>query len=133
MNAPAANLFLTTKPKHSMLPLLTVLFVISYGLLAFLVVEQNRTLMNQRSTIQQLLGDSVELSALKGKVVGKHSRAASQPKAAPKAPPTSTPTGKAAESMKGRRQSSNLKRPEPLNPPKVAADKPDVRRSSVVI
>src|SRR5207249_4915974 len=55
------------KPKHSMLPILIVLFLISYGLLAKLVVEQGRTIDSQRSLIRQLFGDSSQLSAMNGK------------------------------------------------------------------
>ena len=50
------------KPKQQLLPLLVVLFLISYGLLALLVVEQGRTIENQRSLIQQLFSDSAELT-----------------------------------------------------------------------
>ena len=57
------------KKKHGMLPFLVVLFLISYGLLALLVVEQDRTISNQRSLINQVMGDSIELTALKGKLV----------------------------------------------------------------
>src|SRR5438046_4474636 len=50
-----------------MLPILIVLFLISYGLLAKLVVEQGRTIDSQRSLIRQLFGDSSQLSAMNGK------------------------------------------------------------------
>jgi hypothetical protein len=40
------------KPKHTMLPLLTVLFLISYGLMTMLVVEQGRTIDAQRTLIR---------------------------------------------------------------------------------
>ena len=50
-----------------MLPMLIVLFLISYALLALLVVEQAHTIDAQRSLIRQLFTDSVELTTLKGK------------------------------------------------------------------
>ena len=50
-----------------MLPLLTVLFLISYGLMTLLIVEQGTTIQSQRTLIQQLIGDSSELTAMKGK------------------------------------------------------------------
>src|SRR5690349_9154570 len=53
------------KPKRSLSPTLVVLFLFSYALLVLLVVEQSRTVMNQRVMIQQLLGDSTELTHLK--------------------------------------------------------------------
>jgi hypothetical protein len=57
------------RPKQTLLPLLVVLFLISYGLMALLVVEQGRTIDSQRTLIQQLFSDSTELSHLKGKVM----------------------------------------------------------------
>ena len=53
------------KRKHALLPLLVVLFVISYGLLTTLVVEQTRTITSQRTLIHLLFKDSLHLSALR--------------------------------------------------------------------
>ena len=58
-----------------MLPILTVLFLISYGLMTLLIVEQGSTIQSQRTLIQQLLGDSTELSALKGKAIQQQAQA----------------------------------------------------------
>ena len=55
----------TGKRKHKLLPLLVVLFVISYGLLTRLVVEQNKTIASQRTLIHLLFKDSLHLSALR--------------------------------------------------------------------
>ena len=57
--------------KHSLLPVLVVLFLISYGLMSLLAVEQDRTIASQRWLITSLLGDSTELSHLKGKLLQK--------------------------------------------------------------
>ncbi|MGA7472565.1 MAG: hypothetical protein WBW60_07530 [Candidatus Sulfotelmatobacter sp.] len=46
------------KKKGSLLPLLTVVFLISYGLMTVLIVEQNEAIQSQQSLIQILLGDS---------------------------------------------------------------------------
>jgi hypothetical protein len=54
----------TTK-KHGWLPLLTVLFLISYGLMTMLIVEQGQTIESQRALIRELFRDSRELSAVK--------------------------------------------------------------------
>jgi hypothetical protein len=74
-DAVAANprTLLEPKPvrKHSLLPVLVVLFLISYGLMSLLVVEQDRTIASQRWLITSLLGDSTELSHLKGKLLQK--------------------------------------------------------------
>jgi hypothetical protein len=51
--------------KDGWLPVLTVLFLISYGLMTMLVVEQGRTIDSQRALIRELFRDSRELSAVK--------------------------------------------------------------------
>jgi hypothetical protein len=53
------------KPRRSKLPLLAILFVISYGLLTTLVVQQGRTINSQRSLIHLLFKDRIHLSAMK--------------------------------------------------------------------
>ena len=57
------------KPKHSMLPVLVVLFLFSYGLMTLLIVEQGSTIQAQRGLIHDLLSDTHELAAMKGKVL----------------------------------------------------------------
>jgi len=47
--------------------LLTILFLISYGLMTMLIVEQGRTIESQRALIRELFRDSKELSAVKMK------------------------------------------------------------------
>jgi len=59
------------KRKHSLLPVLIVLFLISYTLMCLLAVEQDRTIASQRWLIRSLLSDSSELSSIKGKMVQK--------------------------------------------------------------
>jgi len=51
--------------KHGWLPLLTVLFLISYGLMTMLIVEQGATIESQRTLIRELFRDSAELSAMR--------------------------------------------------------------------
>jgi hypothetical protein len=53
--------------KRGWLPLLTVLFLISYGLMTMLIVEQGRTIESQRALIRELFRDSRELSAVRMK------------------------------------------------------------------
>jgi hypothetical protein len=60
INVPAAP---TAPKKHGWLPLLVVLFLISYGLMTMLIVEQGRTIESQRALIRELFRDSTELSA----------------------------------------------------------------------
>jgi hypothetical protein len=58
-----------TPKKHGWLPLLTVLFMISYGLMTMLIVEQGQTIESQRALIRELFRDSSELSAVKLKAL----------------------------------------------------------------
>ncbi|HEY1676706.1 MAG TPA: hypothetical protein VGG04_03295 [Candidatus Sulfotelmatobacter sp.] len=55
------------KKKHGWLPVLVVLFLISYALMTMLIVEQGRTIESQRALIHELFRDSQELSAVKQK------------------------------------------------------------------
>jgi hypothetical protein len=60
---------LVPKKKRTLLPLLTVLFMASYGLMTLLIVEQGSTIQSQRNLIQVLLGDSRQLWSLKSKAL----------------------------------------------------------------
>jgi len=53
------------KPTRSALPILVVLFVISYSLMTLLVFEQARTIESQRGLIRSLFQDSTQLSRMK--------------------------------------------------------------------
>jgi hypothetical protein len=55
----------TQKPRHTMLPLLVALFLISYILLTTLVVLQNQTIASQRGLIHLLFKDNLHLTAMK--------------------------------------------------------------------
>lgn len=68
------------KRKSSFLPLLTVLFLISYGIMTMLVVEQGNTIEAQRLLIKQLFSDSAQLSALKGHAAQKRHGQSVHPK-----------------------------------------------------
>ena len=57
------------KKKGSLLPLLTVVFLASYGLMTLLIVEQGVTIQSQRKLIQVLQIDSTELWTMKGKAL----------------------------------------------------------------
>ena len=68
------------KKKHSLLPLLTVLFIFSYGLMTVLIVEQGSAIQAQRNLIKVLMRDSTELWAAKGKAIGDQQMAQAQAK-----------------------------------------------------
>ena len=54
-----------TPKKRGWLPVLTLLFLVSYGLMTMLIVEQGRTIESQRALIREFFRDSTELSATK--------------------------------------------------------------------
>jgi hypothetical protein len=55
----------TPAKKRGWLPLLTVLFLISYALMTMLIVEQGSTIESQRALIRELFRDSTELTTMK--------------------------------------------------------------------
>jgi hypothetical protein len=57
------------KKQHNLLPVLIVLFLISYGLMTMLIVEQGRTIESQRALIHELFHDSAELAAVKSRTL----------------------------------------------------------------
>jgi hypothetical protein len=116
-----------------MLPLLTVLFLLSYGLMTMLVVEQGRTIDAQRTLIRQLFGDSSELTALKGSAVQKHNaEVQAQGKAQSKAqtPASGATTG---DTAKNSHAAGKVRRQIPQKPPQVTSDTQDERRAVISI
>jgi hypothetical protein len=122
------------KPRNTLLPILTVLFLISYGLLTMLVVEQSRTIDNQRGLIRDLFQDSVQLTTLKGKAVQKQN-ADAQAQAQGKArSQTKTPPAQATPRTEMQnRSTSKLRRPLPQKPPKDTSGEGDERRMLISI
>lgn len=132
-----------SKGKHSLLPVLIVLFLISYGLMALLAVEQDRTIASQRSLITSLFSDSVELSSLKGRFIRKqqaqdqaNARTRSQEHGssaqAPSAQPPSNQARSTQDAPGGTAQSNHntakLRKEIPKRPPLGVADLVDGRR-----
>jgi hypothetical protein len=133
----------TSKPGRSLLPVLTILFVVSYGLLTMLVVEQGRTIDSQRNLIHLLFADSVQLSSLKGKAVQKQqaedrARAQSQKKAPPAQSMPPDPRAQSQAMPRSRagaknQSTSKVGRPLPQRPPKDSVDPQDDRRTVISI
>lgn len=128
------------KSRHSSLPLLVVLFLISYGLMSVLVVEQGRTIDNQRYLIRSLFLDSTELSHLRGKAFQKqHAEAQAQAEAKAhsqnQTPSTQDKTQNQTkpDQAKPNQNPSKLRRPAPERPPRDAADRADERRIVISI
>jgi len=117
------------KRKYSLLPVLVVLFLVSYGLMAMLVVEQDRTIGSQRSLITSLFSDSTELTTLKGKLFQQQHP---QPQAGAQSPSTQAPTTQAPTTQDApggsAHSASKLRKPLPKNPPLGIADVVDGRR-----
>lgn len=130
----------TRKPGRTLLPVLTVLFVVSYGLLTMLVVEQGRTIDSQRNLIRMLFDDSIELNGMKGKANQKQqadARAQAQAQSKMKTPPSQAPQMQASPSPSpqagAKSQSTSKFRPIPQKPPKDTSDQGDVRRMLITI
>jgi hypothetical protein len=113
-----------------MLPVLVVLFLISYSLMTMLIVEQGRTIQSQRSLIQSLFHDSSELSHMKDQVLQKQ-RAAAQAQAEAKGhSQVQTPStqDKARDHTGAGRNTGKLRKPMPPRFPKDGNTLDDVRR-----
>ena len=96
VQAPVADK--PAQKSYGWLPLLTVLFLISYGLMTMLIVEQGRTIESQRTLIRELFRDSTELSAVKKAQPEKNVAAQSQAQNPPDAQPSTQAPAKRAPS-----------------------------------
>lgn len=129
------------KSGFSLLPVLVVLFIISYAILTLLVVEQGRTIESQRGMLRELLKDSTELAGLKVKIAQERAAARKNdpapqaqskgPNAGPKSnddqlQPVPPDSGKNAKP----RSKSHATKEVPQTP---ASDLQDVRRAKQVI
>jgi hypothetical protein len=120
------------KTPLTLLPLLVVLFVISYAILTLLVVEQGRTIESQRTLLRDLLKDSTQLAALKGKVAREE---AARTSGKPVEPQKGIKPGN-SESAKPKSSGGDARRPRQSArttkqaPERPAADLQDVRRST---
>ena len=130
-----AALKTTTRPTV-VLPLLVILFIVSYGILTMLVFEQGKTIESQRGLIREMLKDSTQLATLKGKLARDDSKR-SQDKASAPAEQKDADSGNPAAGAKG--ADKETKRPGKSDhstkqaPRRPAADLEDVRRCTRVI
>jgi hypothetical protein len=149
------------QPKRIMLPILVVLFLISYGLLTLLVMEQGRTIDSQRGLIREMFSDSAQLNAIKKTLVLKQNEARTRTQAHGQAPssqaqaltsqsqsnqteanqgqPTQsqsvqTPSSQVTQQGSAKNHSAGkLRKAVPQKPPTMASDAPDSRRNVVHI
>jgi hypothetical protein len=139
-SAEAPLIEAATRKKNGWLPLLTVLFLISYALMTMLIVEQGQTIESQRTLIRELLSDSKELSAAKANA--HRQEAAEAPHMAkpqqtvPQNPSTQAPNTKIPSSQAGSQLSvhDRAAQQKPFHmPPKLASDVGDNSRVLVTI
>ena len=128
----------TPRKKVGWLPLLTVLFMISYGLMTMLIVEQGQTIESQRALIRELFRDSTELSSVKMKAQTERNQAAQALAQNPSSqnPSTQAPMKQAPSSQAGPQQrAQNQLKPKAdfQMPSKPAADLADHRRALITI
>jgi hypothetical protein len=99
--------------KQGWLPLLTLLFLISYGLMTMLIVEQGQTIESQRTLIRDLFRDNTELSSLKGMIRQERAQSPSAKAQAPAIgiPSTQIPLTQAPSSQAPSTQAPNLQIP----------------------
>lgn len=124
----------TPKKKHGWLPLLTVLFLISYGLMTMLIVEQGQTIESQRALIRELFRDSAELSATKIREQrAAHAAATQNPSA--QNPSTQAQNRQAPSSQVPQQRAQIQTRPKSQiqMPSRPASDLQDSRRALVTI
>jgi hypothetical protein len=131
----------TTRPT-AILPLLVILFIVSYGILTMLVFEQGQTIESQRGLIHEMLKDSTQLAAIKGKLARDDSKRVQHEQAAAPADRKDADAGTPAAGTQGpdaKGLDKETKRPSKSThatkevPGKPAADLEDVRRSTRVI
>lgn len=129
-----------TRKKHEWLPLLTVLFLISYALMTMLIVEQGQTIDSQRALMRELFRDSKELSAVRLKAqeqqqAAQSSRPAAPHKIAPQIPSTQAQTRKAPSSQAGSQfgMQDRAAQQKPVRPPSPESDLADSSRALLTI
>lgn len=120
------------KKKRTLLPLLTVVFVLSYGLMTMLIVEQGSVIQSQRNLIKILMRDSTELWGIRGKALTEQQGARTKTQgheAAPsvQTPSTHIPSTQAAPQGHSQRHLGRSARPQ--LPPVPASDLVDQRRA----
>jgi len=135
------------RKKRGWMPILTVLFCISYSLMTMLIVEQGATIESQRALIHELFRDSSELSAskmkaLRDKNAAAHRSPAPSAKAQTQTPSTQDPStqdhsnqapSSQAAPQHGKQNPAQKAKPLFQMPSRPAADLADDRRALITI
>ena len=125
-----------------MLPVLTVVFCISYGLMTMLIVEQGRTIDSQRALLRELFRDSIALNKYKAKELQEQRAARNSQTQSPamQAPSNSTPlTESPSHQVQNQAPSSQAApqkqrvMPKPFQPALPATDQAHDRRALIRI
>ncbi len=130
-----AALKTTTRPAV-VLPLLVILFIVSYGILTMLVFEQGQTIESQRSLIREMLKDSTQLAVLKGKLARDDSKRSHDKASAPaehKDAGSGNPSARAKGADKETKRPGKSAHSSKEAPGRPAEDLEDVRRCTRVI
>src|ERR1700691_4971503 len=127
------------KKKRTLTPLLTVVFLVSYGLMTMLIVEQGSVIQSQRNLIKILMTDSAELWTMKGKAVidQQSARTKNQGHASVQTPSVQTPSTQTRSTQTPSTQATPQLRAQghtggtakTQRPPAPAADLVDQRRA----
>jgi len=132
------------RKKQGWLPLLILLFLISYGLMTMLIVEQGQTIESQRTLIRDLFRDSTELSSIKVKIQQERAQSPSAKAQAPairipstqipmtQAPNAQIPSSQAGPHHGAQNQAAKQK-PQFRMPSKPASDLVDDVRTLITI
>ena len=134
-----------TKRPAALLPLLVILFIVSYGILTMLVFEQGQTIESQRGLIREMLKDSTQLASMKDKLsrddAGSQAGGQQDDKASVQADGSAVKAGAPEAAAKGSnvkgsdkaKKSGKSARSMKQIPGRPEADLQDVRRSTRVI
>ena len=117
-----------SREKRGLLPVLTILFLFSYGLMTVLIVEQGSVIQSQRNLIKVLTRDSTELWMGKGKAIGDQQTARSQAQSRAQAPSSQVPSSQAPLSRVVPQRHAQSRTGKVL-PPVPASDLVDRRRA----
>jgi len=151
-----ANAAAKRKRKLTALPLLVVLFVISYLLLTKLVIEQDKTIDSQRSMIHMLFKDNLYLSRPhKHEELSKKTKTPASSQLQTKIPPSQDPASENSSNQasstqipstqvpssklgsqtnaKAQRKGRKAEKAIPVSPPAELTDPSDQRRTSFSI
>jgi len=111
-----------------MFPVLVLLLLACYGIMAMVLVEQGGVIQSQRNLIQQLSQDSQQLMALKGQEITQRAIEKKQAEQATKPAPVPAPAAKACKSCKNPARTSRAQQNAEDKEPLQTADRVDSRR-----